>query len=402
VFSSRRANTRKVSAICLSFLLASSLSFARGSPSKGTAAFVFDGNRTYVELSFVRQDRSVHKALAFVDMGGPSMILTDSLFNELQIDHNRSLLFRLGDLTLEVPGAEVIKESVEPYSIGSELKVEGTLSASILQRYQVVIDYQKRNLTFAQPRTLKPRGIPVRFHINQKTGLLSVDASIGGETYPMTIDNGSAYTWFRQSAAKSWLVSHPDWDRGVGAVGASNMMMSGDDAESSGILLRIPQISLGSLILNDVGALAPGSVRSFPGNLDLFDWYSQKNASAVVGWIGGNVLKRFKLTIDYPNHLMYWLQQTNPDSADFNQVGLTLRFEHGEYFVAAVARKKGRPTVEGVLPGDRLIRVGDLETRNATWGAIYDRMHGKPDETRTLLLERDGNRLNVIAKVTAF
>jgi len=329
VFSSRRANTRKVSAICLSFLLASSLSFARGSPSKGTAAFVFDGNRTYVELSFVRQDRSVHKALAFVDMGGPSMILTDSLFNELQIDHNRSLLFRLGDLTVEVPGAEVIKESVEPYSIGSELKVEGTLSASILQRYQVVIDYQKRNLTFAQPRTLKPRGIPVRFHINQKTGLLSVDASIGGETYPMTIDNGSAYTWFRQSAAKSWLVSHPDWDRGVGAVGASNMMMSGDDAESSGILLRIPQISLGSLILNDVGALAPGSVRSFPGNLDLFDWYSQKNASAVVGWIGGNVLKRFKLTIDYPNHLMYWLQQTNPDSADFNQVGLTLRFEHG-------------------------------------------------------------------------
>lgn len=58
--------------------------------------------------------------------------------------------------------------------------------------------------------------------------------------------------------------------------------------------------------------------------------------------------------------------------------------------------------MEGVLPGDRLIRVGDLETRNATWGAIYDRMHGKPDETRTLLLERDGNRLNVIAKVTAF
>jgi len=43
-----------------------------------------------------------------------------------------------------------------------------------------------------------------------------------------------------------------------------------------------------------------------------------------------------------------------------------------------------------------------LETRNATWGAIYDRMHGKPDEIRTLLLERDGNRLNVIAKVTAF
>jgi hypothetical protein len=366
------------------------------------AAFVFDGNRMYVELSFVRQDRSVHKALAFVDMGGPSMTITESLSKELQIDHNRPLLFRLGELTVEVPDAEVIKESTEPYSIGSDLKVEGTLSASILQRYQVVIDYQKRNLTFAQPGTLKPRGIPVPFHINKKTGLLSVDASIGGDTCSITIDNGSAYTWLRQSAAKTWLVSHPDWERGVGAVGASNMMMSGDDAESSGILLRIPQISLGPLILNNVGALAPGSVRSFPGNLDLFDWYSQKNAGPVVGWIGGNVLKRFKLTIDYPHHVMYWLQQTSPDSSDLNQVGLTLRFEHGKYFVAAVAKKKGSPTVEGVLPGDRLIRVGDLETRNATWGAIYDRMHGKPGETRTLVLERDGNRMNVTATVTAF
>ncbi len=402
MFSSRIANAGKLSAICLGFLLASSFCSARDSPSKGTAAFIFDGNRMYVELSFVRQDRSVHRALAFVDMGGPSMILTESLFKELQIDHNRPLLFRLGDLTVEVPDAEVIKESSESYSIGSDLKVEGTLSASILQRYQVVIDYQKRILTFAQPQTLRPRGTPVPFHINKNTGLLSVDASIGGDTYSITIDSGSAYTWFRQSAAKTWLVSHPDWERGVGAVGASNMMMSGDDAESSGILLRIPQISLGTLILNDVGALAPGSVRGFPGNLDLFDWYSQKNVGPVVGWIGGNVLKRFELMIDYPDHVMYWQQQTSPDSRDLNQVGLTLRFEHGEYFVAAVAKKNGRPTVDGVLPGDRLIQVDDLETRNATWGAIYDRMHGNPGETRRLLLERDGNRLTVTVKVTAF
>jgi len=128
----------------------------------------------------------------------------------------------------------------------------------------------------------------------------------------------------------------------------------------------------------------------------------KKNAIPVVGWIGGNVLKRFKLTIDYPDHAMYWLQQASPDSRDLNQVGLTRRFEHSENFVAAVAKKRGWPTVEGVLPGDRLIRVDDLETRNATWGEIYDRMHGKPGETRTLLLERDGNRLNVTAKVTAF
>jgi hypothetical protein len=167
-------------------------------------------------------------------------------------------------------------------------------------------------------------------------------------------------------------------------------------------LLRIPEISLGSLILKDVGALAAGHGGIFPGNLDLFDWYSQKNATPVIGWIGGNVLKQFRLTIDYPAQMMYWLKQSGPDSNDFDQVGLTLRSQHREYFVAAVARKNGRPSVEGVSPGDRLIRIGDLETKDATWGAIYNAMHGKPGETRMLVLERGGNRFTVAAKVTAF
>ena len=62
----------------------------------------------------------------------------------------------------------------------------------------------------------------------------------------------------------------------------------------------------------------------------------------------------------------------------------------------------GRPTVEGVLPGDRLTRIGALDTAGATWGAIYGALHGRPGELRTLTIERDGRRLTVPARVTAF
>ena len=402
MFLKRLAHAGTMFFVALSSLFVCVFSFAQGSSVAGTTTFVFDGNRMYAELGFVRPDGSIHRALAFVDMGSPSMTLTESLFKELQLDQNHPLRFRVGDLLVEVPRAEVITEPGEPYSIGPDLKVEGMLPAGILQRYQVVIDYQKRILAFTQSRTVKPPGVSIPFHINRKTGLIAVDASIAGKSYPITIDNGSAYTWFRQSTAKSWLVSHPEWERGVGAVGASNMMMSGDGTETAGILLRIPEISLGSVILKDVGALAAGPGDIFPGNLDLFDWYSQKNATSVIGWIGGNVLKQFRLTIDYPTRMMYWLKQGDPDSNDFDQVGLTLRSQHREYFVAAVARKNGRPTVEGVSPGDRLIRIGNLQTQNATWGAIYNAMHGKPGQTLILVLERSGNRFTVTAKVTAF
>ena len=144
--------------------------------------------------------------------------------------------------------------------------------------------------------------------------------SIDGSSYPITIDNGSAYTWIRQSAGRTWLAAHPEWERGVGAVGSSNMMMSGTAIETAGTLLRIPRLAAGPLVLSDVGALAvgPGKIE----NLDLFDWYSQKNAGPVVGWIGGNVLKAYRITIDYPNRVMYWQKQGGPDTHDLDQVGL--------------------------------------------------------------------------------
>jgi hypothetical protein len=48
------------------------------------------------------------------------------------------------------------------------------------------------------------------------------------------------------------------------------------------------------------------------------------------------------------------------------------RAQPGLYIVATVATKNGKPTVENVSPGDKLIRVGELETKHATWGGIYE------------------------------
>jgi hypothetical protein len=111
----------------------------------------------------------------------------------------------------------------------SDLLVEGMLLAGVLQRYRVVIDQQNRALAIAQHQVLKRPGVAVPIHINPKTGLIAVDAVIDDKPYSMTVVNGSAYTWVRQSAAKPWLVSHPDWERGIGTVGTSNMMMWGTE-----------------------------------------------------------------------------------------------------------------------------------------------------------------------------
>jgi hypothetical protein len=90
------------------------------------------------------------------------------------------------------------------------------------------------------------------------------------------------------------------------------------------------------------------------------------------------LLKAYRITIDYPSRVMYWQKQGDPDTHDLDQVGLTRESDRGAFLVAAVAAKNGRPTVEGVRPGDRLMRIDALDTAGATWGAIYSALHGRP------------------------
>jgi hypothetical protein len=385
----------------LGFAAIGSAGFVQAPAVEGTAPFLLDGNRVYADISFVRPDGSIHRALAFVDTGSGSMEIAAGLFKKLQLDPGRPLRFRVGKLVVEVPAGEVTSDPSEPVAMGSGLKLEAMLSAGVLQRYVVVLDYRRRLITLALPGAIKPEGVPVPFRRNPRTGLIAVDAEINGASYPITIDNGSAYTWVRQETARVWLAARPGWERGVGAVGASNMVMAGWEAETRGTLLRIPEVRIGPVTLKNVGALAAGPGKG-PGGLDLFDWYSSKNPVPVIGFIGGNVLKAFRLTIDYAGGRMYWLRQQEPDASDQNQVGMTLRKQAGEYSVAGVATKGGKPTVEGVQPGDTLIRIDGLETKNASKGQIYDALHGKPGEVRELVVERGGVRRTVRATVTAF
>src|SRR5215471_7198956 len=102
------------------FLLVSSLCFAQTARASvsGTAPFVLDGNRVFVELAFGRPDGSLHRALAFVDMGSPSMEIVSGLFRELQLDQGRPLSFRLGSLLVSVPAGQVAADPSEPLAMG--------------------------------------------------------------------------------------------------------------------------------------------------------------------------------------------------------------------------------------------------------------------------------------------
>jgi len=370
---------------------------AAAATALGTASLLLDGERIYAELSFVRPDGTRHETLTFVDLGAPSMTVSAELMQELQLDRRPAHL-EVGNMPIQVEPRAVSSDPWLPHFVGAHRKVEAVLPAAVLQGFQIVIDYRQRTLTIARPGTLRLTGVAIPATVDPATGLAAVDVSIDGHRYAVTLDAGSAYTLLGRSTDEGWLAGHPDWQRGTGAVGASNMRMADDGIEPAGILLRIPEVRLGSLTLRDMGALAVGASKQIG---DFMDWYSKKNARPVVGWFGGNVLQAF-LAIDYPNRMTYWQRQSQAESRGLDQVGLTLAREHGRYLVAAVVTRAGRPTVEGAQIGDQLLRIDALDTAGASSSAVLAALHGRPGERRHLVLARDHGTLGIDAPVTAF
>jgi C-terminal processing protease CtpA/Prc len=122
-----------------------------------------------------------------------------------------------------------------------------------------------------------------------------------------------------------------------------------------------------------------------------------------MGFIGANVLKGYRLEVDFPNKMTYWEAGPSPDPNDLDIVGLNLRPEaDGGYAVAWVAVKDGKPSVEGVSPGDKLISVDGRDTAGLAMGAVVDSLRGAPGTERTLVLERKGERFTVRAKTLRF
>ena len=54
-----------------------------GAEASGTVPFIFDDNRVFAQLEFVRPDGIVRKGYAFVDLGTPTMVLDEKLRREL-------------------------------------------------------------------------------------------------------------------------------------------------------------------------------------------------------------------------------------------------------------------------------------------------------------------------------
>jgi hypothetical protein len=75
--------------------------------SSGTIPFIFDDNRIFAELEFVRPDGKPRRAVAFVDIGTPQLVLEQSLEKELELENAKAAVLHIGGVEIHVPASDV-------------------------------------------------------------------------------------------------------------------------------------------------------------------------------------------------------------------------------------------------------------------------------------------------------
>ncbi len=364
-----------------------------------------DNDRMFVTLTFRRPDGSPRLALACVNMGMGGLSLAPALRDELGRD--RPVSFSIGSMPVTVDAAAVLPASAEDFAqqLGP-MPVEAILPAGVLRQFRVTLDYAGQTLTLAEPSDASAPGVPVSVRMNNGTGLISADAEVDGRRYPVVIDAGAGYSWWRGGVVREWLAAHPDWLRAEGAPGRSNQAMVDQAFERDATVLRVPAMALGPLQLRDVGILGSGPARGGVVGLLIgrlfWDAWEKGAPGPVAGWLGGNVLSRYRLTIDYRNRVTYWEQVVPPRTDELDAVGLSLVHTSDGYRVGGLVRRDGIAPVAGVRPGDRLVTVDGRDAASMPRGTLLEALHGKPGDHRQITLDRDGRRIEADLPVNAY
>jgi len=270
---------------------------------------------------------------------------------------------------------------------------EMNLPSSILRKYDVLIDFVDRKVSIGAPGTIQFHGSSGKVLVSAENGLIQVPSQIEGKKYNLALDIGSCISFLSENLFNKLATAHPDWPRMTGAVGSANMW--GSPEETKWKVMRLDRVQSGPLFLTNVVMVAlPKAV---------MDFFEKRAGTATVGLLGSNVLLNYRVGLDYARSTVYFDLGRTYRFPDFDVVGLILRPEgNGRFTILGVADLDGKPSVDGVQPGDHLVAVNDLPVRGVTMGQVWSMLAGRPGKEQKLTIERSGHEFTVTAIVRHF
>lgn len=274
-----------------------------------TVPLIVEVNRPYVLVTFQRPDGSTRAARMLLDTGGGGFLLTEPLARDLGLTLGATVkeegqtfaavkspvIARVGSLPLKLNPQRIAvivgRDNVLPSAAAGH--AEGMLPGHVLAQYHVVFDYPKRTFTLATSDVLTPRGTSLPMQVGNPSGFPRTELQIDGTSYAMLLDTGASFTMVSEVLLKAWGARHPQWPRYPGAYGEA-ATLGGQTLET----MMLPQGQWGPFALGEVGVTSQRE--------GTFERYmSGIIRSPIVGSLAGNVLKNFRVELDYAHERLY-------------------------------------------------------------------------------------------------
>ena len=282
--------------------------FVRTQIDATTVQLFVVGNRPYVDVDLHGPGGQARTARFLLDSGGGGFQVVEPLARALgltwgsaQQENGKSFgvftvppVAAVGGLTLPVDKTRAaallgVDRLLPPAAPGS---AEGLVPGHVLAHYHVVFDYPHGTLEIAAPGMLTPKGDATAMPVAQRSGFPRTELTIDGTTYGFLVDTGASFSIVSDTLLKKWEAAHADWQHHPGAYG--------DAATLGGAALEtifVPHVKWGAEDLTDVGFVAQPAVTFTQESADM--------TAPIVGSLAGNVLKNFRVELDYPNQKMY-------------------------------------------------------------------------------------------------
>lgn len=358
-----------------------------------TVPMVKAHNRPFVDLA-VRAGRRATGRF-WVDTGGGGPIATESFAERIGVVAEgapgdfapvRVASVRMGDLEL---GVTELFIGVGMRRMPFGVEADGLLPGRALMRWRVTFDYLKRRLAVDEGG--RPLRHAVDAPVHPESGFPRLEVTVGGETCGMLLDSGASHSMVSEDVLERWASRHPEWVVAAGAYGTANMGMGAIEARLR--MIRVPEVSIGPFTATNVSFVARRA-GEFEENI------SRGTTGAVVGAIGGNLLARCRITVDYPAGKASFAPATGVDASDGAMVPLVLADAAGmgTATCSVVGALDGawlgqHAPKEGAFPG--LLAVDGQDMTGLPLPAAISRLYGEAGTSKVFLLEGETSPFEV-------
>ena len=316
-------------------------------------------------------DETIAQELGIKAEGGGDTMGVGS--NPVQMKFLKNITFTLPDL--EFFDDKIISLDYRPFFAFQGREMHGLFSYDFLKRFVVTIDYWNRLLKVTEPDAVVQRNGEV-FPLTFKHGLPYVEAEITVPGNPpqkanflVDIGSGDTVDWPKLGISKGKLLET------ITGVGLGNNEKKGFTGRGT---LRLGKFEFKEILIHCCG-----------GN----EWGNHL--------IGGGLLTRFTVTLDYPHQRMVLLPNRDLSKPfPFDSSGLILRVERDTRLFRIKIVIPGSPAAEiGLQPSDLIDQINGIPATQWTLETL-DEAFSEPGRTFDLVVSRQSGSKRSVKLLT--